>query len=234
MKRTIILGAALAAMSMPVMAGNTIRILPAVQHANIEAADMMIKRIPEGQEFLLSVNKGENLNYLEIQWYKDGVRLEGEYGQDLRRPIATADLNGVYTVKLSSPCGSQMSKPMQVVIGPNVHMINTNITPRLEGVAGGSVQETTTTSTFELKQCQPNPVTDKATIMFTTRESADIMLKVVDLNGNVIATLVNEMLPAGDHEVVFNARALTLSSGLYYYVLSAPGFTDTKPLMLNR
>jgi len=233
MKRTIILGVALAAVSMNVMAGNTIRILPAVQHANIEAADMMIKRIPEGQEFLLSVNKGENLNYMEIQWYKDGVRIDGESSQDLRRSLATAELNGVYTVKLSSPCGSQMSKPMQVVIGPNVHMINTNITPRLEGVAGGSVQETTT-STFELKQCQPNPVTDKATIRFTTRESADIMLKVVDLNGNVIATLVNEMLPAGDHEVVFNARALTLSSGLYYYVLSAPGFTDTKPLMLNR
>lgn len=233
MKRVLVNGLVVLAAFTGVSAG-TIRILPSARHADIDGTtDMIIKRIPEGQEFVLTVNKGENLNYLDIQWYKDGVLLQGETNQELRKPVATADLNGLYTVKLSSPCGSAMSKPMQVVIGPNVHLINTNVTPRMDGVTGGTIQETTT-QTFELKQCVPNPVTDKATITFTTRDAAEVMLKVVDLNGNVIATLVNETLPAGDHEVVFNARSYTLSSGLYYYVLSAPGFTDTKPLMLTR
>jgi hypothetical protein len=234
MKRTLVAGLTALAAATTMMAG-VVHVIPATRHADIEgsASEMLIKRIPEGQEFLLAVNKGENLNYIQIQWFKDGVKLEGETSQELRRSVATQDLNGVYTVSLTSPCGSATSKPMQVIIGPNVHMINTNITPRQEGVAGGTVNETTT-SVYELKQCVPNPVTDKATINFTTRESAEVMLKVVDLNGNVIATLVNEVLPAGDHEVMFNTRSYTLSNGLYYYVLSAPGFTDTKPLMITR
>ncbi len=100
-----------------------------------------------------------------------------------------------------------------------------------DGVAG-HLQETTTLSAFALNECQPNPVTDRATITFVSQQTSEVTLKVVDLNGNVVATLVNDVLPAGSHSVSFNTSDHNMTSSLYYYVLSAPGFTDTKPLML--
>ncbi|MBK9184620.1 MAG: hypothetical protein IPM83_16370 [Ignavibacteria bacterium] len=100
-----------------------------------------------------------------------------------------------------------------------------------EGVAG---LNGTTTSAFELGEVAPNPVFDRATLSFTTRETALVTVRVVDLVGNVVATLVNDVLPSGEHTVAMNTKDHNMSSSLYYVVMSAPGFTDTKPLMLAR
>jgi hypothetical protein len=123
-----------------------------------------------------------------------------------------------------------MSKPMQVVVEERSFALNTEVGGSEVGVAG-RVDETTAPS-FELHECKPNPVTDRTQITFETTSSSPVVLKVVDLNGNVIATLVNDVVSAGTHSVEFNTREHNMSSQLYYYVLSAPGYTATKPLML--
>jgi hypothetical protein len=57
-------------------------------------------------------------------------------------------------------------------------------------------------------------------------------LKVYDVLGEKIATLVNEEKPAGTYEINFNASALT--SGVYFYTLDAGSFIETKKMILLR
>lgn len=192
------------------------------------AMAQLVKRMPEGSEFVLTVNKDQDMRHLTIRWFKDGRLLRGEHGQELRYPIAQADMAGVYTVELAGPCATVTSKPMQVVIERRGYVVQSEIDGSV--IAGRTHQ--TEASGVTLFECHPNPVTDQATIRFSTATTSEVVVKVVDLNGAVVATLVNDVLPAGEHTVTINTREHDLQSSLYYYVLSAPGYTATKPMML--
>jgi len=100
---------------------------------------------------------------------------------------------------------------------------------------------------FELFQNYPNPFNPSTKIKFTiptveTRHASSLQmvtLKVYDVLGNEIATLVNEEKPAGEYEVEFNSHSgevRNLTSGIYFYQLSAKGgagsFTQTKKMIL--
>jgi hypothetical protein len=58
------------------------------------------------------------------------------------------------------------------------------------------------------------------------------MLKVYDIAGREVATLVNEIMPAGKHAVEFNVT--DLSSGVYFYTLRAGEFEKTLRMMVMR
>lgn len=192
------------------------------------ALAQLIKRMPEGSEFVLTVNKDQDMRHLTVRWFKDGQLLRGESGQELRYPIARPEMAGVYTVELAGPCATVKSSPMQVVIERRGYVVQSEIDGSV--IAGRTHQ--TEASGVTLFECQPNPVTDQATIRFSTATTSDVVVKVVDLHGAVVATLVNDVLPAGEHSVTIDTREHNMQSSLYYYVLSAPGFTATKPMML--
>ena len=73
--------------------------------------------------------------------------------------------------------------------------------------------------TFILKQNYPNPFNPSTTIEFTTFHSTYIVLKIFDIHGREVDTLVSEILPAGTHRLKFDGR--NLASGIYYYQLMA-------------
>ncbi|WP_304131195.1 T9SS type A sorting domain-containing protein [Ignavibacterium album] len=85
---------------------------------------------------------------------------------------------------------------------------------------------------FALEQNYPNPFNPSTKIRFSIpnvgTELALSVLKVYDILGNEVATLVNEEKPAGVYEVEFNASQL--SSGIYFYKLSAGSFTEVKKM----
>jgi hypothetical protein len=83
---------------------------------------------------------------------------------------------------------------------------------------------------FYLQQNYPNPFNPSTTINFLVPSSEFVSLKVFDVIGNEVATLVNEEKPAGSYEVAFNAG--NLSSGMYLYTLQAGNYTQTKKLIL--
>ncbi len=93
---------------------------------------------------------------------------------------------------------------------------------------------------FNLQQNYPNPFNPSTKIKFTIPSvgayyNTPVTLKVYDVLGNEIATLVNEEKPAGTYEVEFNGRGLihqTLPSGIYFYQLRAGNFVDTKKMIL--
>jgi hypothetical protein len=85
---------------------------------------------------------------------------------------------------------------------------------------------------FELKQNYPNPFNPVTTIGYTISKSAHVKLKVYDLLGNEIATLVNKEEPAGVYSVQLSVAGQHLSSGIYLYQLRADSFIETKKLIL--
>jgi len=128
MRRLIIATFMFAAVVSLSTAGVSIRILPAPRHAEVDGAlGATIKRIPAGGEFLLSVNKGQDVSYYRIQWLKDGVALPNETNPDLRYSYAEAYMNGVYTVKMSNPCATVESNPIRVTVERRAFQVNTQV-----------------------------------------------------------------------------------------------------------
>ncbi|MCC6549090.1 MAG: T9SS type A sorting domain-containing protein [Ignavibacteriaceae bacterium] len=88
----------------------------------------------------------------------------------------------------------------------------------------------TTPEKFELSQNYPNPFNPSTQISYSIKFDGNVTLRVYDFTGNQVAELVNGVQQAGSYTVQFNAS--NLSSGVYFYTISAPGFTSTKKLTL--
>jgi hypothetical protein len=84
--------------------------------------------------------------------------------------------------------------------------------------------------TFSLEQNYPNPFNPATTVKYQIPESDLVNLKVFDVLGNEVATLVNEKQPAGSYEVEFSASEL--ASGIYLYKLVSGSFVETKKMIL--
>jgi predicted outer membrane repeat protein len=85
---------------------------------------------------------------------------------------------------------------------------------------------------YSLSQNFPNPFNPSTKIEFTIQKSSFVNLRVYDILGNEVETLVNEDKPAGNYEVEFNAAKL--SSGVYFYQLKAGSFIEIKKMILLR
>jgi hypothetical protein len=83
---------------------------------------------------------------------------------------------------------------------------------------------------FSLSQNYPNPFNPNTVISYQLPVNGNVTLKVYDILGNEIATLVNEEKPAGEYEVEFNGS--NLPSGIYFYQLKAEQYSETKKMIL--
>lgn len=83
---------------------------------------------------------------------------------------------------------------------------------------------------FNLLQNYPNPFNPKTVIKYQLPKSGFVRLKVYDILGNEVSTLVDSFVYAGEYEVEFNAR--NVPSGVYFYTLSSGNYKQTKKLLL--
>ena len=83
---------------------------------------------------------------------------------------------------------------------------------------------------FRLQQNYPNPFNPSTTIQFALPKRSEVTLKIFDLLGKEVATLVDEKLQSGEYKVIFEAG--DLPSGVYFYRIKAESFVQTKKLML--
>jgi len=83
---------------------------------------------------------------------------------------------------------------------------------------------------FELEQNYPNPFNPTTKITYSLAENSKVSLKIYDVLGREIVTLVNKEQMQGKYEVEFNAS--NLSSGLYIYSLKTDKFSASKKMML--
>jgi hypothetical protein len=87
-----------------------------------------------------------------------------------------------------------------------------------------------TPMTFSLSQNYPNPFNPATTISYSIPEAADVTLKVFDVTGTEVATLVNSRQDAGSYS--FNFDASKLASGMYIYKIEAGKYNAVKKMML--
>jgi hypothetical protein len=92
---------------------------------------------------------------------------------------------------------------------------------------------------FELEQNYPNPFNPSTVIRWSTRDAGWVRLAVYDLFGREVTVLVNAVMPAGQHSMLFDARGTGvpvggIASGTYLYRLTTPGFSVTRKLLLIR
>ena len=84
--------------------------------------------------------------------------------------------------------------------------------------------------TYDLSQNYPNPFNPSTTIKFQIPNAGNVTLKVFDILGREVTTLVDEFKNEGRYEVNFNAGKL--ASGVYIYTIKSNDFTASKKLML--
>ena len=96
----------------------------------------------------------------------------------------------------------------------------------LTGPGGGSE----TVTSYELQQNFPNPFNPGTEIKFSILENTNVSLKIYNSAGEQVAVLVNDFMTAGKYSINFDGSGL--SSGVYFYKLSAGSFSDTKKMTL--
>lgn len=92
-------------------------------------------------------------------------------------------------------------------------------------------------SVFALEQNYPNPFNPSTKINYSLAVDSRVTLKIYDVLGQEVVTLLNSTISAGSHEVIFNAA--NLNSGVYFYTIEANGtdgknFTSTKKMILTK
>ena len=83
---------------------------------------------------------------------------------------------------------------------------------------------------FKLLQNFPNPFNSVTTIKFDIPVNSIVRLKLYNILGEEVITLVNEEKPTGSYEVEWNTKALP--SGIYFYQLQAGSFVETKKMVI--
>lgn len=99
-----------------------------------------------------------------------------------------------------------------------------NLTTSIENIS------TTTPEVFSLGQNYPNPFNPTTTIRIQVPKDNDVTIKVFDILGKEVATLLNKNMKSGTYEITFDGKSL--SSGTYFYRMTAGEFTDIKKMVL--
>jgi len=149
-------------------------------------------------------------------------------------PLVYSDTGGYFSVteyarrlSLTFSHSGFTTRNLSVQVWPESTIV---IGVTLDRIVG--VKETEATPSFELRVNYPNPFNPSTMIHFEIPKESYVTLKVYNLLGEEVATLVNEVKKMGGYEVEFNATGFT--SGVYFYQINAGNFVSTKKMLILR
>lgn len=94
------------------------------------------------------------------------------------------------------------------------------------------IEEKQTSLKYSLSQNYPNPFNPITTLKFDVSKTSFVLLRIFDISGREITTLINEKLNPGTYETQWNASEY--SSGVYFYRLETSDFSETKKMILMK
>ncbi len=176
----------------------------------------------------IRVSDFTNDQYGRVYWH------EGNMESD---PMIFRQTSGIYALQNISPCIDK---------GVAYYELDGNILANLSsdeyigsapdigayeyGSPTGISDENYTTHRFSLQQNYPNPFNPSTIIKYSIPKQSNVTLKIFDVLGSEVETLVNTEQPQGNYEVDFDGNELT--SGIYFYKLQAGDFVETKKMIL--
>lgn len=123
-----------------------------------------------------------------------------------------------------------------VTVSGTYHYVCTPHAPDMSGTINAIIssisQINEIASGYKLSQNFPNPFNPETKINFSIPSSGFVDLKVYNVSGQNVATIVNQRLSSGTYNVNWNASDVT--SGVFFYTLKTENFTETKKMMLIR
>lgn len=155
------------------------------------------------------VATGENCSY---QWMLNGNDISDATASEYVVSKPTSEDLGSYSVRITCECGTTTST-VAVVTGFRV-----------------DVEEPISGDGLYLSQNYPNPFGSETTIRYQVPTSLDVRISVTDMYGREVAVLVNGVVTAGMHTVKFDAGQL--SSGTYFYTMTAGGIKASRRMLL--
>jgi parallel beta-helix repeat protein len=119
------------------------------------------------------------------------------------------------------------------------HQATTSLTKESfsEAPEAGEAQPAAAITSFELAQNYPNPFNPSTAISFVIPQATQVTLKIYDVRGQLVKTLVDRMLADGRHQVIWhgdNASGQQVASGVYFYRMQAGSFSQSKTMLLVR
>jgi glucose/arabinose dehydrogenase len=157
-----------------------------------------------------------------------GKYIYADYGSDRIWALDYDGINPATNEFLLTATGSPTS--FGVDEGNELYLVTFNpnkiyrFTPTVSGVDDLSINQE-----YNLKQNFPNPFNPATSIRFSIADFGFTTLKVYDVLGNELATLVNEQKPAGTYSITFDASELP--SGIYFYTLKAGNYLSSKKMI---
>jgi len=108
----------------------------------------------------------------------------------------------------------------------------------LSAVSGEEEQDGGVPKAFALRQNVPNPFNPSTTVYYDVPSGGgNVSLRIYDVSGRLVRTLVNGRKTEGSKSVTWDGtgdRGQSIASGIYFYRMAAPGFTETKKMVLLR
>jgi hypothetical protein len=119
------------------------------------------------------------------------------------------------------------SSPAQTVMTLDGHAV-------MMGAVATDVENSAVPQEFALLQNYPNPFNPSTLIRYSLEKPVRVSLKVYNMLGNAVATLVDGPQEAGSYSITLNSNdgTLNIASGVYFYRLEAGSFVSTKKLIL--
>jgi hypothetical protein len=172
--------------------------------------------------------------------FVDSIATTPDFGSSPLSPSESREIS-LHVFAFNNPGTANVKIKVGTFRSPNV-VYNANLTAIVQPV---SVEdEIESLYNFSLSQNYPNPFNPATKIRYTIpgietslmKSAQFVQLKVYDLLGREVATLVNEYKPAGTYEVELQSAVGSnqLVSGIYYYQLRAGEFIQTKKMILNK
>jgi len=124
-------------------------------------------------------------------------------------------INPIYYDEENEPAGDNLNKRKMAVIYENSNPGNNNINIPTE---------------YSLLQNYPNPFNPTTTISYDIPNDGNVKIKIFDITGREIQTLVNEMKLAGEYRIIFDGS--NLASGVYFYKIETGSFVQNKRMLL--
>jgi uncharacterized protein (DUF1501 family) len=135
------------------------------------------------------------------------------------------DYRQIYTTLLTDHLGMEKQKVTEILLKDfqTLPLINNSPT---------GVENNIIPNEYELKQNYPNPFNPETQITFTLGKSSNVKIKIFDMLGREVATILNEYKNTGNHSVKFYANGL--ASGTYIYSIEADNFRESKKMVLMK